>query len=69
MAGLSRPTATVASAEAAEKLWSSRRQRRDAEVPERLVRLNKRVREASRILGELQARFPEIFDGRPWVRS
>jgi hypothetical protein len=47
-------------AKEAHKRWASRRVKGDAEIPERVVRLKRRVREASRVLEALEKRFPGI---------
>jgi hypothetical protein len=44
----------------ARKRWASRRVKDDAEIPERIVRLKRRVREANRVLVALEKRFPGV---------
>jgi hypothetical protein len=44
----------------AQQRWSTRRIKDDAEIPERVVRLKRRVRETNRILHALEERFPGI---------
>jgi hypothetical protein len=47
-------------AKQAQRSWSKQRVNRDAEIPERIVRLKSRVREADRVLKALEKRFPSI---------
>jgi hypothetical protein len=41
-----------------QQRWAGRRVKDDAAIPERLLRLKRRVREANRVLKLLEARFP-----------
>jgi hypothetical protein len=47
-------------AKEAQKHWSTRRVNDGTEIPERIVRLKWRVREANRVLKALEKRFPGI---------
>ena len=43
-----------------QRRWSTRRVNDDTEIPERVVRRKRRVREANRVLKALERRFPGI---------
>ena len=47
-------------AKQAQRSWSKHRVNHEAEIPERVVRLKRRVREADRVLKALEKRFPSI---------
>ena len=47
-------------AKEAQHCWSTRRVNDNTEIPEHVVRLKRRVREADRVLKALQKRFPGI---------
>ena len=47
-------------AKEARQRWSTRRANDNTEIPERIVRLKRRVREANRVLKALEKRFPGI---------
>jgi hypothetical protein len=47
-------------AKKAQRRWSTRRVSDNTEIPERVVRLKRRVREANRVLKALEKRFPGI---------
>ena len=47
-------------AKEARQRWSTRRANDNTEIPERVVRLKRRVREANRVLKALEKRFPGI---------
>jgi hypothetical protein len=47
-------------AKEAQQRWSTRRVNDNTEIPERIVRLKRRVREADRVLKALEKRFPGI---------
>ena len=47
-------------AKEAQRRWSNRRVGGKTEIPEHIVRLKRRVREADRVLKALQKRFPDI---------
>ena len=47
-------------AKKAQRRWSARRVNDNTEIPERVVRLKRRVREANRALKALEKRFPGI---------
>lgn len=47
-------------AKEAQRRWSTRRANDNTEIPEHVVRLKRRVREANRVLKALQKRFPGI---------
>ena len=47
-------------AKKAQRRWSARRANDNTEIPEHVVRLKRRVREADRVLKALQKRFPGI---------
>jgi hypothetical protein len=47
-------------AKEAQRRWSTRRVSDNTEIPEHLVRLKRRVREANRVLKALEKRFPGI---------
>ena len=44
----------------AQQHWSTHRVDDNTEIPERIVRLKRRVREANRVLKALEKRFPDI---------
>jgi hypothetical protein len=44
----------------AQQRWSTRRINDNTEIPERVVRLKRRAREADRVLKALEKRFPGI---------
>ena len=47
-------------AKEAQRRWSTRRVSDNTEIPEHVVRLKRRVREAARVLKALEKRFPGI---------
>jgi hypothetical protein len=47
-------------AKEAQQGWSTRRVNDNTEIPEHVVRLKRRVREANRVLKALQKRFPGV---------
>jgi len=47
-------------AKEAQRRWSARRVNDNTEIPEHVVRLKRRVREANRVLKGLEKRFPGI---------
>jgi hypothetical protein len=47
-------------AKKAQRRWSARRVNDNTEIPEHVVRLKRRVREANRVLRALEKRFPGI---------